>query len=104
MFHLFGKNGTEIFFPTLIVRQKWHVACRDVQLGDVVLVQDKNALKNNWTLAIVVKTIVSSDGKVRNVTVRYKHNTPGATYRGQPSCTVNRSVHSLVVILPIEEQ
>ena len=92
------------FFPTLIVRQKWHINRRDVNVGDIVLVQDKNALKGVWKLAQIIKTFRGSDDKIRNVTVRYKVTKAGHKYVGQPDSLMNRSVRSLVIILPIEEQ
>lgn len=44
------------------------------------------------------------DGKVRYVTVRYKLQRPGKEYKGQPGSMIRRSVHKLVVLLPVEEQ
>nr|XP_027223966.1 uncharacterized protein LOC113816133 [Penaeus vannamei] len=44
------------------------------------------------------------DGKVRNVTLRYKLSIPGTKYNGQRDILIDRSVHNIVVILPIEEQ
>ena len=77
---------------------------RNVRIGHIVLTQDKNSLKNSWKLTEVIKTLTSNDNRVRNVTVRYKFNKPGHEYKGQSDITVNRSVHSLIIILPIEEQ
>lgn len=45
----------------------------------------------------------SRDSKVRDVVVRYKIKRPGITYKGQDDVCVNRSIHKLVVILPVEE-
>ena len=92
------------FFPTLIVKQKWHVNVRNVKVGDIVLVKETNSFKGTWRLAEVIHTYFGSDDKVRNVTIRYKLNKSGSNYHGQTDSTVNRSVHSLVIILPVEEQ
>ena len=100
----FWKKWNRDYFPTLIVRQKWHVDRRNVIVGDIVLLQDANSIKGSWKLAQVAKVFTDADNKVRNVTVRYKINKTGHEYKGQPDITVNRSVHSLVIILPIEEQ
>ena len=86
------------------MRQKWHVCKRNVRVGDIVLIQDKNALKGVWKLAQVVKTYYGSDHMVRNVTLRYKLNKSGPNYIGQSDSLVDRSVRSLVIVLPIEEQ
>ena len=100
----FWKKWNRDFFHTLIIRQKWHVKTRNVKIGDIVLVQDTNSLKGKWKLAQVIETFVGSDSIVRNVTIRYKLNKPGMNYNGQADSTVNRSVHSLVIILLVEEQ
>ena len=66
--------------------------------------QEKTALKGSWKLAEVCKAHISKDGKVRNVTLRYKLNDDTQLYKGKTDSNVERSVHSLVLILPIEEQ
>ena len=47
----FWKKWQRDFFPTLIIRQKWHVKRRNVRVGDIVLVQDMDAFKGVWKLA-----------------------------------------------------
>ena len=101
---LFWKKWQRDFFPTLIVRQKWHVIQRNVRVGDIVIVQDKNAFKGVWKLAQVSKVYHGSDKLVRNVTLRYKINKNDPNYVGQPDSFIDRSVRSLVIILPVEEQ
>lgn len=86
-----------------MVRSKWHTDKRNLQKGDV-LMQDTNALKGNWRLGEVEETRPGVDGKVRNVSVRYKVSQPGKKYVGQRDITVDRPAQRIVVILPIEEQ
>ena len=100
----FWKKWTRDFFPSLIIRQKWHVEIRNLRKGDIVLVQEKNAIKGSWKLAEVCNAPLSRDGKVRNVSIRYKVNDNSKLYEGKRDSIVDRSVHSLVLILPIEEQ
>ena len=52
----------------------------------------------------MIKILVGSDYIARNVTIRYKLIKPGINYKGEADSTVNRSVHSLLIVLPIEEQ
>lgn len=100
---LFWKKWMKNYFPTLIVRQKWHVSKRNVQKGDIVLVNDQNVLRGEWKLAQVVDATHGRDGKTRDVILRYKRNDSG-NYVGQRDMLLTRSVHRLVVILPVEEQ
>ena len=55
-------------------------------------------------LAEVFKTHTSKEGKVRDVTLRYKVNNDSLSYKGQADSFIERSVHSLVIILPNEER
>ncbi|XP_043192676.1 uncharacterized protein LOC122366428 [Amphibalanus amphitrite] len=106
---VFWKKWQRDYFSTLLVRQRWHVARRNLKIGDIVLIQDTNALKGNWKFAEVLEVHVDQDGKVRNVTLRYKSQAPprNATdarkYNGQPDVIVKRSVHRLVLLLESHE-
>lgn len=100
----FWRKWQRDYFHTLIVRQKWHVAKRDVKAKDVVLVQDSNTYRGNWRLAEVVEAVPGKDEKVRDVLLRYKAQSKGKGYQGQPDIQLKRSVHKLVVIIPVEER
>lgn len=101
----FWKKWMKFYFPTLIVQKKWHTEVRNVCIGDIVLLQqDSNDYKGVWRLAQVSEILDSSDGKVRSVKLRYKQQGPDGTYKGLQDTYVTRSVHRLVMILPVEEQ
>ena len=99
----FWKRWMRDYFPSLIVRQKWHTSTRNVRVGDVVLVQDSNAIRGQWRMAQVTDAKPGKDSKVRDVELRYKIQTPGTAYHGQDDIKIRRSVHRIVVILPVEE-
>lgn len=63
----------EDYFPTLIVRQKWHTSRGNLERGDLVLVQDTNMIRGKWKLAQVTEAEPGKDGKVRDVTVQNKN-------------------------------
>ena len=94
----FWKRWHRDYFPTLLVRQKWHAEKRNVRIGDIVLVQDPNPVRGKWKLPQVANVVQGRDGMVR-----YKICKPGEKYHGARYKTMNRSVHRLVVLLPIEE-
>ncbi len=71
----FWKRWVREVFPNLVMCPKWHTERRNLQKGDIVLIQDDNALRGKWKKAVVDEATMSSDGKVRHVIVRYR--TPG---------------------------
>ena len=79
---------------------------RNVKKGDVVLIQDGNAVRGEWKLGIVTKTFPSDDGKVRRVEVWYKIFRPDEkldTYNGANYTSVERAVQRLIVLVAVEE-
>ena len=93
----FWAKWTEVYFPSLIVQQKWHTRCRNVKAGDVVLVQDSGMIKGKWRLGKISKAEASlRDGLVRTVDIQYKN--PGA----KSFITITRPVQRIVVIVPID--
>ena len=87
----FWKKWTRDYFPSLIVRQKWHTERQNLQEGDIVLFQDSNLVRDNWKLGRVSQIFPSQDGKVRKVEVRYKNPQPGEPtneYRDRILCGI----------------
>ena len=89
----FWKRWTRDVFPNLVMEPKWHTESRNLQKGDVVLVQDLNALRSQWKMALVEEPILSEDGRVRRCEISYR--SPGGTRQ-----TVERPVQKLIVIVP----
>ena len=99
----FGKQWTRDYFPSLIIRPKWHIAHRNMIAGDIVLMQDSNQIRGQWKLGRVSKVYTGEDGKVSKVEVQYKNPKPGepvTKYKGRGYVTVERAVHRLIVLLP----
>lgn len=94
----------EIIFLTLVVRRKWHTDKRNVQPEDIVLIQDANVVRGKLKMGQVVDVDNGRDNKVRDMSIRYEIQKPRKHYKGQSDTIIKRSVHKLVVLLPIEEQ
>ena len=60
------------YFPTLIIRPKWHSSTGNFNVCDVVMVQDSNHVRGQWKLEQVCAANPAKDGRVRDVPVRYK--------------------------------
>ena len=91
--------------PSLVIRQKWHIASRNMQEGDVVMIADTSTLKMKYKLGIVEDAKVSQDGLVRSAVIRYNNitQTPDNKTRSTP-VRVTRSIQRLILVLPVEEQ
>ena len=70
---MFWKKWPSDVFPGLVIRPKWHVESSNVQKGDVVLIQDSNAVRGKWKLGIVSEIFPEKDDRVRRVNVVYKN-------------------------------
>ena len=91
----FWKRWSREVFPSLVIEPKWHTQKRNVQEGDVVLIQDSNVVRGEWKMGIVVQILESRDGNVRNVEVMYKN--------GNTEVKVKRPVQRLIVIVPKDQ-
>ena len=87
----FWRRWTRDVFPLLVPRRKWNVERRNVQVDDVVIVADGNAVRGKWNVGRVVEVYPGQDGKVRNIKVK--------TASGEYS----RPVTKIAVIQPVED-
>ena len=88
------KRWSREVFPNLVIEPKWHVERRNLQVGDVVMIQDSNAFRSDWKLGVVEKVLESKDGRVRNVDVKYKND--------QTDVVVKSAVQKLIVVVPVD--
>lgn len=68
---------------------------REVKEGDLVLIRDKAAHRNDWPLGRIISICLSHDGKVRRVTVK--------VCKGDFVKTYVRPIHELILIMGEEE-
>ena len=100
----FWKTWTKLFFPSLLVRQKWHTAKRNLQVGDVCLLSEPSALRGEWRLVQVINTFPDSEGRVRNVEVKSKPKQDGTLpYVPGAFSYLKRHACILILLVPIED-
>ena len=100
----FWKRWQRFYFSTLIIREKWHTSSRNVQVGDIMLLQDSKSIRGSWQLVEVCEATPGRDGNVRDVKIRYKPNNGNKTYSGLKDIVIARPVHRLILVMPIEER
>ncbi len=86
--------------PQLLKTQKWRNPTRNVRKGDVVMIRYESKIALRHKLAVVTDVKISQDNVVRSVSVKYA-NISGDQVKSQ---TTTRSVHNIVVLVPVEEQ
>ena len=67
---VFWKRWLKEYISTSQIRQRWISQHRNYQKGDIVLVSLEGQTRDKWPLGLIMNTIVSSDGMVRQVDVR----------------------------------
>ncbi|XP_067933186.1 uncharacterized protein [Watersipora subatra] len=65
----FWKRWRTDYLSTLQQRQKWNKPTKDIKVGGIVVVNDSDAVRNDWKLAKVVQCNKSRDGLVRSARV-----------------------------------
>ena len=101
----FWKVWLRVYFPTLLVRQKWHVGKRNLMDGDICLMKDSNAFRCEWRLCEVSKVFPDANGCVRNVQVKVKAIQGGSLkYVPTKPIHINRHVNNLLVLVPAGER
>ncbi|KAJ8364902.1 hypothetical protein SKAU_G00137330 [Synaphobranchus kaupii] len=76
----FWNRWRNEYISTLHSRRKWHKAQRNLQPGDVVLLKQSQAPRNEWPMALVTSTFPGTDGRVRKVEVRTSSQGTSKTY------------------------
>ena len=84
--HFWQRWSTE--YISLRRYTKWHHPTRNVQVGDVVVLQEDNMVPTKWPLAKVIQTHTGKGGFVRVVTIK----TATRTYK--------RPVTKITLLLP----
>ena len=91
------KRWSELVLPSLVTSYKWTHAQRNVQINDIYLIRYKG-LRAKYQLRRVTQVYPGADNRVRRVTLQYRLPEE-KVFR-----TVERAIHGVSVIVPVEEQ
>ena len=86
----FWKRWSRDVLSALVTRKAWHTEKRNLEVDDLVVMADNNAIRGRWTIGRVIEVYPRADGRVRNVKVK----TPAGEY--------SRPVTKIAVIYPAE--
>ena len=90
----FWREWRTYYLHELQARSKWKLRKPSLQIGDIVIVKNKNESRNTWPLAIVDELIKSKDGLVRSVLLR----------TGRTGKTSRRAISDLILAVIAEDQ
>ena len=82
------------YMQTLQKRSKWNSPRRNLNTGDVVLVKEDGAHRNDWPLGRITEAIKSEDGEVRKAQVEL--------LREGRKTTFLRPIKEFVLLVPVQ--
>ena len=65
----FWSQWVRLYIPCLQYQQKWFKPCRNLAVGDVVLIIDGHGRRGSWPKGIVKEVFPDAEGRVRRVRV-----------------------------------
>ena len=95
--NVFWRRWRQEFLMSLQNRVKWTNEKRNFAVGDIVLVKDSDARRNQWPMARVIEVHPSDDGLVRSVKVKM------ASKNNEQGSSLDRPISKLVLLLESEE-
>ena len=100
----FWSTWIKHYFPTLLVRKKWHFKQRNMQVGDICFLQDSNQVRGQFRRCRVSAVYPDKSNIVRNVEVLTVPKQDGSrVYHPQALSRMKRHVNNLILIQPADE-
>ncbi|XP_059829970.1 plectin-like [Hypanus sabinus] len=78
----FWPRWRQKYLPSLQQRRKWTEPRRNLQVGDLVLLRDKQVARNSWPTARITATFPSEDGHVRKIELKTTDQGDVKIYQG----------------------
>jgi hypothetical protein len=97
----FWKKWMHLVFQEKLLSRTWRKVKRDVAVGDVVYMLEKDDDDEFCRMGIVEEVKEGSDGHIRTATVRYTNPGGDPQNRSPPKLAV-RPIHKLAVIVPAD--
>lgn len=69
----FWRRWTVEYLPMINRTTKWHTKAEPLRVGDIVVICDNSAPRNQWEKAVVAEVKLSRDGQVRSAIVKTSH-------------------------------
>ena len=93
----FWSRWRDEYLQSLQVRQKWTHKKPNLQVGDIVLMRDKNTARNHWPMARVHRVNTSKDGLVRSATLALSND------KGSSLKYLERPIKEIIPVMKFSE-
>ncbi len=97
----FWKKWMHLVFQEKLLSRTWRKVKRNVAVGDVVYMMEKDDDDEFCRMGIVEEVKEGPDGHIRTATVRYTNPGGDPHHRSAPKLAV-RPIHKLAVIVPVD--
>ena len=98
---LFYKHLFDNHLPTLIPRPEVEYNSPNLDREDLVMFQPEDGdLKTRWMTGEVYEAITGSDGRVREVVIKYQNHSESDTQHGRPEVLVIFTHWSNLILIP----
>jgi hypothetical protein len=97
----FWKKWMHLVFQEKLLSRTWRKAKRNVAVGDVVYMMEKDDDDEFCRMGVVEEVKAGPDGCIRTATVRYTNPGGDPHHRSAPKLAV-RPIHKLAVIVPVD--
>jgi hypothetical protein len=97
----FWKKWMHLVFQEKLLSQTWRKVKRNVAVGDVVYMMEKDDDDEFCRMGIVEEVKEGPDGCIRTATIRYTNPGGDPHHRSAPKLAV-RPIHKLAVIVPVD--
>ncbi|XP_063437322.1 uncharacterized protein LOC134718616 [Mytilus trossulus] len=99
----FWNRWRKEYLSNLQSRKKWTAPRRNLQVGDIVMIKDEQAARNQWHLGKINTAHVDEDGLVRKVRVTIGAQIDNSGRRNSPLHELDRPIQKLVLVLEVGE-
>lgn len=84
----FWSKWRREYLPTLQSRSQWQDTRPNLKKGDLVLLKDNQVKRNEWPMALIMKTFPDQDGKVRKIELKVTRSGSAKTFLRPVSETI----------------
>ncbi|XP_070541656.1 uncharacterized protein [Ptychodera flava] len=103
--NVFWSRWRKEYLLNLQAKKKWQDTKRNLKVGDVVLLREDDAFRNQWKLARVIETLCDDDGLIRRVKILMgdRHLSKQGK-RLNKEVILERPIHKLVLLIENGDQ